>query len=66
MLTTLNGIVKKRRIRLIEKANIPEGTKLLITILSDEDVDDFWLTAGTVSLNKIWNNTEDDVYAKLL
>ena len=27
---------------------------------------DFWLTASEDSLNEIWNNEEDDVYAELL
>jgi hypothetical protein len=28
--------------------------------------DDFWLSASEGSLNEIWNNEEDDVYAELL
>ena len=28
--------------------------------------DNFWLAASEDSLNEIWNNEEDDVYAELL
>ncbi len=31
-----------------------------------EDGDDFWLSASENSLNEIWNNEEDDIYAELL
>lgn len=31
-----------------------------------ENGDEFWLTASEDSLNEIWNNEEDDVYAELL
>lgn len=30
------------------------------------DGDDFWLGASQPSLDAIWNNSEDDVYAELL
>lgn len=30
------------------------------------NADDFWLNASEVSLNAIWDNPEDDVYAELL
>ena len=28
--------------------------------------DDFWLKASEPSLNAIWDNSEDDIYAELL
>lgn len=31
-----------------------------------ENNDDFWLAASENSLNEIWDNEEDDVYAELL
>ncbi|CAN5177398.1 hypothetical protein BH20ACI1_BH20ACI1_20210 [soil metagenome] len=31
-----------------------------------ETDDNFWLAASEDSLNEIWNNEEDDVYAELL
>ena len=66
MLTTVKGIIQKNRIRLVEKVDIPEGTKLLITILSPEEDEQFWQNASLSSLSKIWNNSEDNIYAKLL
>ena len=35
---------------------------------NDSDIDDneFWATAGRESLDAIWCNEEDDVYAELL
>ena len=48
----------------MEKLDVPNGTEVLVTILSNGD--DFWLKANESSLNAIWNNPEDDVYAELL
>ena len=45
------------------KAEIVNG-ELVLTVLSNGD--DFWLNASEVSLNAIWDNPEDDVYAELL
>ena len=44
--------------------DVPDGTEVLVTILSNGD--EFWLNAGGPSLNAIWDNPEDDVYAELL
>ena len=66
MLNTLLGIVQKNKIELIEKIDIPEGTKVLITIIPKRDEKDFWLKIGQLSLEKVWDNTEDDIYEKLL
>jgi len=66
MLNTIKAIVQKKRIHLIENIKIPERTKLLITILPNDDSNDFWQAASMTSLNKIWNNTEDNIYAELL
>ena len=43
----------------------PEGTKAIVTIVGDEERE-FWLSASEESLNAIWDNEEDDVYAELL
>ena len=42
----------------------PDGTQVLVTVLSNGD--DLLLRASEVSLNAIWDNPEDDVYAELL
>lgn len=66
MLKTLWAVVRKEKIELLEKENIPEGTKVLITVLPEGDESRFWLKTSQISLDTVWNNTEDDVYAQLL
>ncbi|HEY9894498.1 MAG TPA: hypothetical protein V6D34_03660 [Candidatus Sericytochromatia bacterium] len=65
MLKTLRATVRHGKIELLEQAELPEGTSVLVTLLADEDVD-FWLPTSQVSLDTIWANAEDDVYAELL
>ncbi|MEC4803661.1 MAG: hypothetical protein SAJ12_22910 [Jaaginema sp. PMC 1079.18] len=38
---------------------------MLVTVLPDDEAE-FWLQASEVSLNAVWDNAEDDVYAQLL
>jgi hypothetical protein len=66
MLKTLWAVVRKEKIELLEKENIPEGTKVLVTVLPEGDESRFWLKTSQISLDAVWNNTEDDVYAQLL
>jgi len=66
MLKTLWAVVRKEKIELLEKENIPEGTKVLITVLPEGDESRFWLKTSQISLDAVWNNTEDDIYAQLL
>jgi hypothetical protein len=49
----------------IEKTKLPEGTRVLVTLLP-EDETEFWLQASKVTLDSVWDNTEDDVYAQIL
>lgn len=65
MLNTVRAIIRKGRIELLEDIQVPEGAELLVTILPQEETD-FWIKASQSSLAKIWDNPEDDVYAKLL
>jgi hypothetical protein len=65
MLNTLWAVVREGKVEFLEEVDVPEGTKVLVTLLPD-DKDDFWLTVSQVSLDKIWDNAEDDVYEKLL
>jgi len=65
MLKTLWATVRQGKIELLEPGELPEGTRVLVTLLPDED-EAFWLSASQVSLDVVWNNTEDDVYAQLL
>jgi hypothetical protein len=65
MLKTLWATVRQGKIELLEPGELPEGTRVLVTLLPDEEFE-FWLQTSQVSLDAIWDNTEDDVYAELL
>lgn len=60
----IRAIVREGRIELLEEVEIPEGTELLVTPLADDA--SFWLRASQSSLDSVWDNAEDDVYAELL
>lgn len=65
MLQTVWATVRQGKIELLESTELPEGAKVLVTLLPDDE-NDFWLQTSQVSLDVVWNNTEDDVYAQLL
>jgi len=57
--------VHNGQIVLSETIDLPEGAKVLVTVLPDDEAA-FWQGAGQSSLAGVWDNTEDDVYAQLL
>ena len=65
MLHTVEAVISNGVITPTEPVELVEGSRALVTILDDED-DSFWLEASESSLEKIWNNSEDDIYAELL
>ena len=65
MLKTLWATVRQGKIELLELSELPEGAKVLVTLLPDEEAE-FWLQASQTSLDRVWDNTEDDVYPQLL
>jgi hypothetical protein len=65
MLHTLWAVVHHGRIELSEPADLPEGATVLVTLLPEED-SRFWIEASQKSLAAIWDNAEDDAYARLL
>ncbi|MBE9143970.1 hypothetical protein [Planktothrix mougeotii] len=65
MLKTFWGTVKQGKIELLEPSELVEGTQVLITLIPDHE-SEFWLQASQISLNAVWDNAEDDVYAELL
>ena len=64
MLKTLWATIRQGKIELLELTELPEGTRVLVTLLPDDEAD-FWLQASQASLDAVWDNTEDDVYAQL-
>jgi len=65
MMRTLWAVVRNGKVDLLERADLPEGTRVLVTVLGDNE-SEFWLRASAASLARIWDNAEDDVYAELL
>jgi hypothetical protein len=65
MSKTLRAVIREGKIEPLEEVDLPEGSKVLVTLLPDEEAE-FWLGVGQASLDAIWGNPEDDVYAQLL
>ncbi|MEA2694774.1 MAG: hypothetical protein QOJ16_4161 [Acidobacteriota bacterium] len=64
MLTTIWAVVRDGKIELLEDVGVPDGSRVLVTLLSGDE--QFWLEASQSSLDAVWGNTDDDVYADLL
>lgn len=62
MLQTLWATVHDGQIQLSEHVALPEGAKLIVTVL----LESHWPKAIQSSLDKIWDNPQDDVYSELL
>jgi hypothetical protein len=65
MLKTLWATVRQGKIEILGSTELPEGSRVLVTILSDDEAE-FWLQSSQISLDSVWDNVEDDVYAELL
>jgi hypothetical protein len=65
MMNTVWAIVRGGRIEPLEDIEVPDGTRVLVTLLPEDD-SLFWLEASQRSIDVVWNNEEDDVYAELL
>jgi predicted DNA-binding antitoxin AbrB/MazE fold protein len=65
MSKTVRAIIHEGKIEPLEEINLPEGSRILVTVLADDEAE-FWSRASHASLDTIWDNTEDDVYAQLL
>ena len=52
------------KVELLKQIAIPDGTRILVTILPDDE-SDFWLKTSQTSLAAVWDNDEDDIYAQL-
>lgn len=66
MLRTVWAIVREGKIQLLENISLPDGAKVLVTVLAQEEEQQFWLKVSEESLTELWDNTEDDIYAELL
>jgi predicted DNA-binding antitoxin AbrB/MazE fold protein len=59
-------VIRGGKIEPLEDIPLPEGAKVIVTLVSEEEDTQFWLSASETSLTEVWENTEDDVYAELL
>lgn len=66
MLISIWGVVHDGKIELKDNLALPEGSKVLVTVLPSEQDSQFWLQASEQSLSAIWDNPQDDIYAQLL
>ena len=64
MLSTALGVVKDGKIEMLERIALTEGQRVLVTMLPDDDM--FCYEASQETPKQIWDNKEDDVYARLL
>ena len=60
----IRAIVSQGKIEPLQELQVPDGTEVLITILPNDG--DFWLSASGRSIDAVWDNPADDVYADLL
>lgn len=65
MLNTVWAVVRNGQILPDVPIELHDGQRVLVTILTDEEID-FWMATTSSSLDAIWNNEEDDIYAELL
>ncbi len=65
MLATHWAVIQNGQIQLLDKARYPDGTRVIVTVLNEEE-QRFWLNASESALRKIWDNPEDDIYEQLL
>jgi hypothetical protein len=78
---TVWGVVRDGKIEPDEALKLPEGAKVLVmvwinrlhpraispsSLLTADTERQFWLETSQSSLNKIWDNPQDEVYAELL
>ena len=54
--------VRQGKIEIAEELELPEGTKVLVTVLPNDETE-FWSKTSQVFLDKVWDNSEDDIYS---
>ena len=61
MMQTVWAVIHDGRIEPSEPVELPEGARVLVTLLPDDN--QFWFAASEKSLSAIRDNAEDDAYA---
>lgn len=65
MLQTVWAVIHDGKIEPLGAFAFPEGAKVIVTLLPEDDEPRFWLSASETSLTEVWENSEDDIYAEL-
>jgi hypothetical protein len=66
MMTTVLGVIRAGKVELLEEVSLQEGARVLVTVLSTVEEDQFWQNVSQPALAAIWDNSQDDIYAQLL
>ena len=54
------------KIELLEESRLTEGMKVLVTLIPEDNEEQFWLGVSDLTLAEVWDNSEDDIYCELL
>jgi predicted DNA-binding antitoxin AbrB/MazE fold protein len=65
MQNAVRAVVHDGRIEPLDRLDLPEGTRVLVLVVDDEE-NDFWAAASQPSLEAVWGDPADDVYGQLL
>jgi hypothetical protein len=65
MSNKVRAVVRNGKIELLDDVTLPEGARILLVLLPDAE-SQFWTEASLRSLDAVWDNAQDDVYAQLL
>ncbi|MCB0062432.1 MAG: DUF104 domain-containing protein [Caldilineaceae bacterium] len=65
MLNTVWATVRDGKIEPLEPLKLEEGTRLLVTLVEDAEIN-FWLQASQSALDEIWDNEEDESWHEFL
>ena len=57
MLKTVWAVVREGKIELLENLSLSEGARVLVTVMPDEDEQQFWMEASERSLAAVLENT---------
>ena len=54
---TVWAVVREGKIELLENISLKEGARVLVTLMPDDDEQQFWLDVSDRSLVEVWENT---------
>lgn len=66
MIKTIKTIYQEGKVKLPEDTEIPENATIFISYSDEDELDSEILGSSESYLDKIWDNTEDDIYERLL